>query len=116
MYAAFLPDKDERLRRNHSIEWAYRWQYAITFHLLRGITPNTVFTEAPAVLRVPPDGPGWEINVDYAHGRRGYEAVTPIWCTDGTAVIERLHWRRPSPDMEFTDLNQNITVNRNENQ
>lgn len=108
-----LPSQAQRLRDNHSIEWAYRWQYAATFRVLRDLEPaqfEAQFAKAPAELLVPPEGEGWEINVDYA--KSGYYARIPAWSMDSRALHQVVHWRRYSPQMEWTSPDRKIFINR----
>jgi hypothetical protein len=90
------PTAAEQLRRSHLIEWAEGWQYARTYRIVRGLNDETrpaAMAEAPAELLLPPDGERWERNVDC--GTDGWDVVVPAWCNDGTAVLQRVHWRRP---------------------
>lgn len=97
-FGSTVPDRFERERREHSIEWSIGWQYAVTHRTLRDLTPEQIeqhSAKVPAELRVPPPGEGWEINVD-CH-KNGYHARGPLWCKDGTALMQSLHWRRELP-------------------
>ena len=110
----YYPDAAERLARWHAIEWADEWQYAKTYRLVHGLNDEAARKAAtadpPAELLVPPDGQGWERNVDCADG--GWDVVVPAWCKDDTAVLQRVYWRRPGWGRPTWDIKTHLSVPR----
>lgn len=86
-----MPSHDRQLSiaQLHGIEWMPDFEYA------------TVWRQAKADDRFdladPPDGEGWEVNVD--KGEQGAEVTVPRW-SDGTVVHQKMYWRRESKGME----------------
>lgn len=83
----------------HSIHCGADWQYCIVFWQALDTEP---FERGDA-----PDGSGWMLN--RPAGKDGLEIVTPCW-SDGSIVLYRVHWRRPSPGMRHWHLKSTLRV------
>lgn len=72
----------------HGMHWAPGWQYCTVWRQAKNGDPFD--------LAGPPDGEGWEVNVDREGGSR---ITVPRW-SDGTVVHQAMYWRRPVKDMQ----------------
>ena len=80
------------IRRAHSLEHAEGWQYAVVWRF----APIEHQHRLAELLSDPPEGNGWEPNVDRAGGA---EISKPSWWTEGRHVMHAAYWRRPMPGM-----------------
>ena len=83
------------LARSHSIQHAEDFQYGVVWRFARAESGADPAPFEPDELRAP-EGDGWELNTDF--GDDGREVRTPAW-SDGSVVMQLLHWRRPCPGM-----------------
>lgn len=82
----FQQTEAERLRLSHQLEWDDHWQYGVVWRF--------AWADERHNEDGPPDGKGWELNVDIHSA--GFERRTPTW-SDGSIVMHVTHWRRPHP-------------------
>lgn len=81
------PSPQITVEQLHGMQWATGFQYCTVWRQAKNGDPFD--------LADPPDGEGWEVNVD----REGGSQVTvPRW-SDGTVVHQAMYWRRPVKDM-----------------
>lgn len=73
----------------HEIEWVSGFEYATVWRQAKASDPFD--------LMDPPDGDGWEVNID--RGERGAQVTVPRW-SDGSVVHQAMYWRRESKGME----------------
>lgn len=73
----------------HAIAWVNDFEYATVWRQAKAGDPFD--------LMDPPDGDGWEVNVD--KGDQGAEVVLPRW-SDGTVVHQKMYWRREAKGTE----------------
>lgn len=108
-----LPPAEEAIRRAHALEWQEGFQYAVTFRIIRNLSPEQVEEaklKPPAELLVRPPGNGWNRNTHVA--KDAYRASPPDWCKDGTALIQRVYWYRHMEGMKPYSSKHRISVFR----
>lgn len=97
------PEKPQYFTREqmHAICWVDGWQYATVWRFAGPADPIN--------MPDPPDGEGWEINVD--RGEDGAQVTVPRW-SDGSRVMQHVYWRRESKGMEPWMLKAHINEQR----